>query len=567
MIQLLVRRIGMMILIMLVVALLLFLINEGDPQLIARSVLGPYAQPEQLQAWVIENGYDRSVFIRYFEWIGRLFAGDLGDSVIYKRPVSEIFWDRLGNTGILAGVTFVLMVLIALTLGVLAGMKEGSLQDRAISVFSIVTTSIPEYASAVFLVGVFVFWLGWLPGTSSMTSGFDPVQMILPVLVLTLYGFGYIARMTRASMAEVMTTPYIRTAVLKGLALPPHHHAARAAERADRALHRDHAADQLAALGRGRDRVRLRLQGLRRAAAGGGAPARHLRHRGLRHGSRLRRRLHPDRGRSRLHLSEPEDPLQMSDAPRMSDAVAPVARLGASFASALRPIALLRESPVGMIGGAIVLVFVVLAVFAEFIAPFDPNDAMVPFAYPGAEAPDGRIFLLGTDHLGRDILSRIIWGGQRVLFYAAVATILAYVVGIVMGLAAGYFRGYLDELLSFVANVILSFPIMVLYVLIIAKGRRVGAQHHLRRRVRVFAGHHAHRARGDDGHRDPRLHRRGADPRRGPLVRHAGGDPAQCARAADRRFLPAHGLHDHHHRGAGLPRPRPAAAGPPTGAA
>ena len=217
MVQLIVRRVGMMVLIMLVVALLLFLINEGDPRLIARSVLGPYAQVQQLDAWVIENGYDRSIFIRYFEWIGRMLGGDLGQSVIYKRPVNEIFWDRLGNTGILAGVTFVIMVLIGLTLGVLAGMKEGSTQDRAISVFSIITTSIPEYASAVFLVGIFVFWLGWLPGTSSMTSGFDPVQMILPVFVLTLYGFGYIARMTRASMAEVMTTPYIRTAVLKGL--------------------------------------------------------------------------------------------------------------------------------------------------------------------------------------------------------------------------------------------------------------------------------------------------------------------------------------------------------------
>ena len=77
MVQLIIRRIGMMILIMLVVALLLFLINEGDPTLIARSVLGPYAQPEQLNAWVIENGYDRSVIVRYFEWIGRIFAGDL----------------------------------------------------------------------------------------------------------------------------------------------------------------------------------------------------------------------------------------------------------------------------------------------------------------------------------------------------------------------------------------------------------------------------------------------------------------------------------------------------------
>ena len=217
MLQMILRRIGMMILIMLVVALLLFMINEGDPRLIARSVLGPYAQADQLQLWIEQNGYDRSMFIRYFEWIGRVATGDLGNSIIYKRPVSEIFWPRLANTGILAGTTFVIMVIVALALGVLAGMKEGSPQDRVISVFSIATTSIPEYASAVILAGIFVFWLDWLPGTSSMTSGFNVVELILPVMVLTLYGFGYIARMTRASMAEVMTTPYIRTAVLKGL--------------------------------------------------------------------------------------------------------------------------------------------------------------------------------------------------------------------------------------------------------------------------------------------------------------------------------------------------------------
>ena len=215
--QLILRRIGMMILIMLTVALLLFLMNEGDPRLIARSVLGPYAQDQQLDAWITQNGYDRPLMVRYVEWIGRVLSGDLGDSIIYKRPVNEIFWDRLGNTGILAGVTFVVMVIVALTLGVLAGMKEGSTQDRVISVFSITTTSIPEYASAVLLAWIFVFQLGWLPGTSSMTSGFNVVELILPVMVLTLYGFGYVARMTRASMAEVMTNQYIRTAMLKGL--------------------------------------------------------------------------------------------------------------------------------------------------------------------------------------------------------------------------------------------------------------------------------------------------------------------------------------------------------------
>jgi len=217
MLKLIARRFGLMVLIMFVVTLLLFLINEGDSKLIARSVLGPYAQPDQLDAWIVEKGYDRSLVTRYFEWIGRMLIGDLGDSVIYKRPVNEIFWDRLANTGILAGVTFVIMVLLALVLGVLAGMNEGSPRDRFISVLSIGTTSIPEYASAVILAGIFVFWLGWLPGTSSMMSGFSWIELILPVMVLTLYGFGYIARMTRASMAEVMTTHYIRTAVLKGL--------------------------------------------------------------------------------------------------------------------------------------------------------------------------------------------------------------------------------------------------------------------------------------------------------------------------------------------------------------
>ena len=154
---------------------------------------------------------------------------------------------------------------------------------------------------------------------------------------------------------------------------------------------------------------------------------------------------------------------------------APIAKPDSMLVSALKSIALLRESPVGTIGGLIVLMFVVLAVFAPVLAPFDPNAPLLPFAFPGSEAPDGGIFLFGTDHLGRDILSRIIWGGQRVLFYATLATVSAYIVGILMGLAAGYFRGYLDEIISFFANVILSFPIMVLYVLIIANLGASGA--------------------------------------------------------------------------------------------
>jgi peptide/nickel transport system permease protein len=99
----------------------------------------------------------------------------------------------------------------------LAGMKEGSPLDRSISLFSIVTTSVPEFASAVILASLFVFALRLLPGTSSMADGWNWRELVLPVGVLVLYDFGYVARMTRASMIEVMLRPYIRTAVLKGL--------------------------------------------------------------------------------------------------------------------------------------------------------------------------------------------------------------------------------------------------------------------------------------------------------------------------------------------------------------
>jgi peptide/nickel transport system permease protein len=155
--------------------------------------------------------------VRYFTWLSNFVSGDLGQSIRFKVPVAEILWPRLANTAILGGLTFAVMIPLSMVLGILAGMREGSRLDRTISVISIITTSIPEFASAVFVTAIFVFWLKLLPGTSSMINGFNFVELIMPVMVLVIYDFGYVARMTRASMAEVMTTQYIRTAVLKGL--------------------------------------------------------------------------------------------------------------------------------------------------------------------------------------------------------------------------------------------------------------------------------------------------------------------------------------------------------------
>jgi peptide/nickel transport system permease protein len=219
MIGLLGRRILTMLLTMLVVSALVFVVLEVSPGSVATKVLGPYSSPEQRQNWLQVHGYTQPLVRRYGIWLGKAMQGDFGESVRFKVPVHHIVRQRLINSALLGLTTFMVMIPLSLTLGVLAGMRENTWYDRLISIVSILTTSVPEYASAVLLSTLFVFGLGWLPGTSSMSDGFAWRQLILPTAVLVLYDFGYVTRMTRASMADVMSTAYIRTAILKGLPL------------------------------------------------------------------------------------------------------------------------------------------------------------------------------------------------------------------------------------------------------------------------------------------------------------------------------------------------------------
>jgi len=146
----------------------------------------------------------------------------------------------------------------------------------------------------------------------------------------------------------------------------------------------------------------------------------------------------------------------------------PSAGYGAALWRGLKSFGLLRESWVGMVGAFLVLFWVLVAILAPLLAPFEPNSSIQPFAKPGMAAAKGGTFWLGTDHIGRDILSRIIWGSRTVLIYAPLATLSAYTVGILMGLAAGYRGGWVDDVLSRIADIILSFPVLVLYIIIIA---------------------------------------------------------------------------------------------------
>ena len=149
-----------------------------------------------------------------------LIRGDAGISLRTGRPVSTSLFVRLRNSLILAAIAFVIVMPLALTLGMIAGLREGSPRDRILSVGGMIFSVTPEFATGMFLILILALWLGLVPGAAVFGEKVPwerPDMLILPVLTLTLIELGYVLRITRASMVEVMKSPYIRTAFLKGL--------------------------------------------------------------------------------------------------------------------------------------------------------------------------------------------------------------------------------------------------------------------------------------------------------------------------------------------------------------
>ena len=251
MLSFILRRLGTMVLTMLCLTMVVFYMVNLEPNLrkLSISQLDMRSSDQHIEQWLVNNGFRENFFIRYGQWLGvvkrvpvlnqsgqaemrfkacrqpnepyygGILQGQFGCSTKFKTTVEAKLWPALGATGILMFWVMVTMVPIALLIGILAGMREGSRTDRGLSVASIATTATPEYVSGVIFTVVFASWLGWLNGSAASASnqGVTFYNFTLPVMTMAIYGIGYIARMTRASMVEVMTQQYIRTARLKGL--------------------------------------------------------------------------------------------------------------------------------------------------------------------------------------------------------------------------------------------------------------------------------------------------------------------------------------------------------------
>ena len=263
------RRIGVMILTAFALTFVVFYMTNLPPNLekLAKSEASVRMDDAAVASWLERNGHTGPVLMRYGQWLGVLpgwtltaedgtvtgrciakgqdpataparcgvLQGDWGQSSVFKQPVSEVLARSLGATGWLMLWVMIVMVPSSLLLGVLSGMREGSRTDRVLSTFAITTTATPEYVSGVILIALLASATAGIspiladaglisgktlfPGTA--TSAMDDItfwNFFLPVMTIALYGIGYIARMTRASMTEVMTQQYIRTARLKGVA-------------------------------------------------------------------------------------------------------------------------------------------------------------------------------------------------------------------------------------------------------------------------------------------------------------------------------------------------------------
>jgi peptide/nickel transport system permease protein len=219
--KLILRRLALGAITLLVVSLIVFGGTEILPGDVANAILGQGATPENLQVIRKELGLDRPAYIRYFEWLGGLFTGDLGNSLATQRPVSDILAPRLPKTLLLGGLAALIAVPLAVTLGLYTAMRPGSWFDRSLTTGSIAIVSAPEFLIATLLVLTFAVELRWLPAIARISESSSPgevfIALAMPVATLTAAVLAPMMRMTRSAILNVLSHPSIEMAILKGV--------------------------------------------------------------------------------------------------------------------------------------------------------------------------------------------------------------------------------------------------------------------------------------------------------------------------------------------------------------
>ena len=216
-----VRRLIMIVLTLFVVSIAIFAVTTVLPGDVAQVILGKGATPQDVETLRNELGLNRPAYSQYMGWIGGIVQGDLGDSLYLRRPIAELLQSRLTNSLVLAVFAFFVAIPSAVLVGIWTGTHRDSRTDRVMSTMSMVAISLPEFVTGMLLIVILSSTLHLLPSSSMMLPGTSPLTrpqiLIMPAFTLTGVIFGYVMRMTRANVIEVLQCNYVRTAILKGL--------------------------------------------------------------------------------------------------------------------------------------------------------------------------------------------------------------------------------------------------------------------------------------------------------------------------------------------------------------
>ncbi|MEV0782314.1 ABC transporter permease [Streptomyces sp. NPDC050423] len=211
------RRLLQMIPVFLGTTLLIFLMVytlPGDP---VRALFGDKgADPATLARLRHEKGLDLPILQQYWNYMtGIVLHGDFGEQIASGRPVTDVLGDAFPVTLRLAGMAFVIEIVIGISLGTLAGLRAGRLTDNVVLVFTLLIISIPVFVLGFIIKAVFAFQLDWISPNVSNEARWS--ELLAPAIVLGSLSLAYVARLTRTTMAENLRSDYMRTAIAKGL--------------------------------------------------------------------------------------------------------------------------------------------------------------------------------------------------------------------------------------------------------------------------------------------------------------------------------------------------------------
>lgn len=221
MLRMLLNRIALGAVTVFLVSVMIFTAVEVLPGDACTAILQRDAVGQRLENCREELGLNKPAVTRYLTWAGNALKGDLGTSIHNGKPIAQLVFERFKNTMLLASLTLLLGIPLAIGLGILTALRRDRLSDVAISSIAIFAMTIPEFVSATLLIFIFSIWLGWVPGivtasASAPLSAFFP-GIILPVLVLTMVMTAHILRTVRSSVIDVMESDYVQMARLKGV--------------------------------------------------------------------------------------------------------------------------------------------------------------------------------------------------------------------------------------------------------------------------------------------------------------------------------------------------------------